>query len=140
VKLRAIARVDPTPQVGDKQSIEHTFTLEEVRAFAEASGDRGVQHLVPDAQGRLMVHGLLLGTLPTIVGGRMNFLAREMRFEFLRPVFTGEPVRCEVVVTRWEPAESRTLVSAEWECLNPAQQLVMRGGATGIVRTSSASV
>jgi len=120
--------------VGDKQSIEHTFTLDEVRAFVDASGDRGLQHVKPDSRGRLMVHGLLLGTLPTIVGGRLNFLAREMTFEFLRPVFTGEPVRCDVVLTKWEPAADRILVAAEWECANRDQLTVMRGRATGIVR------
>jgi 3-hydroxybutyryl-CoA dehydratase len=78
----------------------------------EASGDRGLHHVTPDAQGRLMVHGLLLGTLPTIVGGQLSFLAPEMSFEFLRPVFTGEPVRCDVVLTQWEPTGPRILVTA----------------------------
>ena len=81
-----------------------------------------------------MVHGLLLGTLPTTVGGQLNFLAREMNFEFIRPVFTGEAVLCEVVLTRWEPTGDRVLVSAEWVCYNQDRITVMRGGASGIVR------
>lgn len=100
----------------------------------DASGDRGVHHIIPDSRGRLMVHGLLLGTLPTIVGGRLNFLAREMTFEFLRPVFTGEPVRCDVVLTRWDAEGDRARVDAEWECVNHDQQIVMRGRASGVVR------
>lgn len=83
-----------------------------------------------------MVHRLLLGTLPTTVGGQMNFLAREMSFEFLRPVFTGEPVRCDVVLIRWEPAGNRVFVTAEWECFNEDHLIVMRGRASGIVRLS----
>jgi 3-hydroxybutyryl-CoA dehydratase len=122
------------PKAGECRSIDHTFTLAEVRAFAEASGDRGQQHITPDAKGRLMVHGLLLGTLPTMVGGELNFLAREMTFEFLRPVFTGEPIRCDVVLARWEPSGDRVLVAAEWECRNQDQEPVMRGSASGIVR------
>lgn len=91
---------------------------------------------MPDARGRLMVHGLLLGTLPTVVGGELNFLAREMTFEFLRPVFTGDTVRCEVVLTRWEPTGDRILVTAEWQCHNQDRAAVMRGRAAGIVRQS----
>lgn len=88
-----------------------------------------------DSQGRLMVHGLLLGTLPTILGGRMNFLAREITLEFLRPVFTGEPIRCDVVLTQWEPTGDRILVAAEWSCVNREQATVMRGRASGAIRT-----
>jgi 3-hydroxybutyryl-CoA dehydratase len=83
-----------------------------------------------------MVHGLLLGTLPTMVGGELNFLAREMTFEFLRPVFTGEPVQCDVVLTKWEPAGDRILVEAEWKCTNRDQLSVMRGRAVGVVRNA----
>ena len=126
------------PAVGDQRTIEHTFTLEEVRAYADASGDRGVQHLVPDPAGRLMVHGLLLGTLPTVVGGSFNFLAREISFEFLRPVWTGERVQCDVRLTQWEPADGRIRVSAEWTCRNPDNVTVMRGHASGIVRDDAA--
>ena len=125
------------PAAGQKRSIEHTFTFDEVRGFAVASGDHGLQHVAPDSQGRLMVHGLLLGTLPTQVGGEMNFVARTMEFEFLRPVFTGDSVRCEVVLTQWEPGPERTSVQAEWECRNQRDETVMRGRAAGIVRTAN---
>ena len=127
------------PKVGDRRTIEHTFTPGEVQAFVQASGDRGVHHVTPDASGRLMVHGLLLGTLPTVIGGELNFLAREMTFEFLRPVFTGDTVRCDVVLTRWEPSGDRILVTAEWECLNQHRAAVMRGQAKGIVRRPARS-
>lgn len=83
-----------------------------------------------------MVHGLLLGTLPTVVGGELNFLAREMTFEFLRPVFTGESVRCDVELTKWEAAGDKVLVEAKWECVNHEQVTVMRGRAAGIVRNA----
>ncbi|MCI4353556.1 MAG: hypothetical protein L3K14_09300 [Thermoplasmata archaeon] len=124
-----------TPKVGDRRSTEQTFAVEEVRAFGEASGDKGLRHVVPDAQGRLMVHGLLLGTLPTKIGGELNFLAREMALEFLRPVLTGDTIPCDVVLRRWKaPAERRTLVTAHRECTNQDRVVVMRGRADGLVR------
>src|SRR3712207_8738612 len=68
-------------KVGDVVSWERTFTVEDVRRFAEYSGDEGVHHLEPDEKGRLMVHGLLTATLPTKVGGDINFIARQVRSE-----------------------------------------------------------
>ena len=44
------------------------------------------------------MHGLLTATLPTKIGGDINFIAREMIFKFHRPVFSGDTVRCEVTI------------------------------------------
>jgi acyl dehydratase len=44
---------------GDTLSWTRTFTGEDIRDFARLSGDAGTHHLQPDAQGRLMAHGLL---------------------------------------------------------------------------------
>ncbi len=46
----------------------------------------------------LIVHGLLTTTLPTKIGGDLNYIARQMVFEFLWPVFTGDTIRCEVTI------------------------------------------
>jgi acyl dehydratase len=86
-------------QIGDTSSWERTFTIEDVQLFARISGDQGVHHMRPDKQGRILVHGLLTATLPTKLGGDLNFIAREMIFEFLRPVFTGDAIRCENTIT-----------------------------------------
>ena len=85
-------------KVGDTLSWERTFTEEDIRLFARFSGDEGEHHLEPDEKGRLMVHGLLTATLPTKLGGDMNFIARQLVFQFLRPVFSGDTVRCEVTL------------------------------------------
>lgn len=49
-----------------------------------------------------MVQGLLTATLPTKIGGDANVLARTMNFEFLKPVFTGDTILCEVTIDRYE--------------------------------------
>jgi acyl dehydratase len=59
-----------TMQVGDISVWERTFTEEDVRLFTRVSGDQGIQHMKPDEQGRLQVHGLLTATLPTKLGVR----------------------------------------------------------------------
>ena len=37
-----------------------------------------------------MAHGLFTATLPTKIGGDLNFIARELTFQFHRPVFAGD--------------------------------------------------
>lgn len=59
---------------------------------------KGIHHRTPDEQGRLVIQGLLTTTLPTKEGGDHKVLARTMNFEFLRPVFTGDTIICEVKI------------------------------------------
>jgi len=124
-------------KIGDKISWQRTFTEEDIHVFAKLSGDEGVHHLVPDAQGRLMAHGLLTATLPTKVGGDLNLIAREMTFEFLRPVFAGDTITCEVTLIELEPAEQYTRVGSSFVCRNQHSKEVMTGEARGVVRTNT---
>jgi 3-hydroxybutyryl-CoA dehydratase len=121
-------------KVGDVTSWQRTFSEDDVRLFNTISGDEGVHHTTPDEQGRLMVHGLLTATLPTKVGGDMNFIAREMRFQFHRPVFAGDTVSCEVTIVALEPADKYTNVRSEFVCRNQNGKEVMSGYALGVIR------
>src|ERR671933_144298 len=98
-------------QVGDVLAWERTFTEEDVRLF-----------------------GRLSGTLPTKIGGDLNVIAREMVFEFHRPVFTGDIVRCEVTIARLERVEGRTNMTATWVCRNQHGKDVLTGHVHGVVR------
>ncbi len=73
-------------QIGEKITFERTFIKEDVELFTKVSKDEGAHHITPDEQGRFVVQGLLTASLPTKVGGDSNVLARNMNFEFLRPV------------------------------------------------------
>jgi len=123
--------------VGDIRVWERTFTQEDIRLFARLSGDEGEHHLEPDEQGRLMAHGLLTATLPTKIGGDMNFIARQLIFKFLRPVFSGDTVRCEVTLTELAPGEPYTHVKSSWRCLNQHGKEVMTGEASGVILNTS---
>jgi acyl dehydratase len=121
--------------VGDVRVWERTFTEEDVRLFARFSGDEGGHHIDPDEQGRLMVHGLLTATLPTKIGGDLNFIARELTFQFHRPVFAGDTIRCDVTLVELEPADGYVRVLSRWVCRNQQGKEVMTGEARGVIRT-----
>jgi acyl dehydratase len=121
-------------KVGDVVAWERTFTDEDVRRFAEFSGDAGEHHLRPDEAGRLMVHGLLTATLPTKIGGDINFIARQLTFRFQRPVYSGDTVRCEVKIEELTDAGTYTLLKSSWVCRNQHGKEVMTGEAEGVIR------
>jgi len=122
-----------TLSVGQRFTWRRTFTVEDVRQFSELSGDRGVHHVQPDTGGRVMVQGLLTATLPTKIGGDLNFIAREMTFEFLRPVLTGETITTDVTFTKVEEQEGRLSASVEAVCINEAGEEVLLAHIRGFV-------
>jgi 3-hydroxybutyryl-CoA dehydratase len=124
-------------QIGDVVSWQRTFTEEDIRMFAKFSGDVGDHHLVPDDQGRLMAHGLLTATLPTKIGGDLNFIAREMTFHFHRPVFAGDTISCEVTLVDLATEEQFIRVVSKWVCRNQHAKDVMTGEARGVIRVNS---
>lgn len=121
-------------KIGDTLTWSRTFTGDEIRLFASLSGDEGVHHLVPDEHGRLMAHGLLTATLPTKIGGDLNFIAREITFQFLRPVFAGDTIECVVTLMELEPSDQLTRMSSKWVCRNQHGKDVMTGEARGVIR------
>lgn len=121
-------------KIGDKISWTRTFTEADIREFAKLSGDEGEHHFVRDEKGRLMAHGLLTATLPTKIGGDLNFIAREMIFRFVRPVFAGDTVECVVTLISTEPGDEYVKVVSEWTCTNQHGKEVMTGSASGVIR------
>jgi 3-hydroxybutyryl-CoA dehydratase len=121
-------------KAGDVLSWERTFSEDDVHFFARFSGDEGDHHLEPDKQGRLMVHGLLTATLPTKIGGDLNFIAREMKFEFLRPVFAGDTIRCDVTLVDFSLGAEFHQIRSQFVCRNQHGKDVMTGEAGGVIR------
>ncbi|MFC4553366.1 MULTISPECIES: MaoC/PaaZ C-terminal domain-containing protein [Halorussus] len=121
------------PEPGGVRRVERTFTPEDVRQFADVSGDEQPRHLEPDDRGRLMVHGLLTATLPTKIGGDLEVLARTMEFEFRRPVYTGETVVCEMEVEEVEERGDRYELVTSVVCENGDGEKVLTGEVDGLV-------
>ncbi|PEJ60108.1 MULTISPECIES: hotdog domain-containing protein [unclassified Bacillus (in: firmicutes)] len=120
-------------KVGDIISFERTFTVEDVELFTKVSGDAGAHHVTPDEQGRLVVQGLLTATLPTKIGGDHNVLARSVNFDFLRPVFTGDTIICEVTIEKYEKQENRLSILASFLCTNQNEKKVLSGSFSGVI-------
>ena len=81
-----------------------------------------------------MAHGLLTATLPTKVGGDLNFIARELTFEFHRPVFAGDTITCDVTLVELEPDGPVMRMVSTWVCRNQHGKEVMTGRARGVIR------
>ncbi len=122
---------------GQTFSWQRTFTREDVEEFARLSRDAGIHHMTQDPEGRIMVHGLLTATLPTKIGGDMNYIAREMTFQFLRPVFVGDTVHVDGTVTRVAQAEGFLQVAVAFECRNQDGKTVLTGTSHGIIRNQA---
>jgi acyl dehydratase len=112
---------------------ERTFTHEDVLEFARLTGDAGRHHETPGPDGRRIVHGLLTATIPTKIGGDLDYLAREMHFEFVRPVFTGDTIRCDVTITEAAHEEGRWRLAIEGTCKNQHGKEVLRMKTRGVV-------
>ncbi|WP_223700815.1 FAS1-like dehydratase domain-containing protein [Sutcliffiella deserti] len=119
---------------GEIHTWSRTFTEEETLRFAELSGDQGNHHMQHDEQGRLMVHGLLTASIGTKIGGDLNYIAREMNMEFIRPVFTGDTITCEATLTAVEQKEGYKKVTVHSTYTNQKDKQVLQGTSHGIIR------
>ncbi|HDR4420333.1 TPA: enoyl-CoA hydratase [Bacillus cereus] len=121
-------------KVGDVFKYERRFTEEEVFEFANITGDKGRHHMEYDENGRLMVHGLLTASIGTKVGEELHYIARELVSEFIRPVFTGDTITCELTLTNIEQMEGYKKVSIESVYRNQEEKTVLVGTSYGVIR------
>ncbi len=118
---------------GDTFTLERTFTLEDVETFTRVSGDRGEHHLEPDAKGRVMAQGLLTATLATQFGGSIDYLANEMTFRFVRPVFAGDTIHCLGECTEARDEPGRRWYAFKFAMKNQLDKEVLTGTVSGVV-------
>lgn len=121
------------PIEGATHTFERTFTLEDVRRFAEVSRDEQSRHTDPDEGDRVMVHGLLTATLPTKIGGDLEVLAHRMEFEFARPVYTGQTISCTWTNDAVEEHDDRSELTVDVVCVNDDDEIVLTATIEGIV-------
>ncbi|MFC6906088.1 MaoC/PaaZ C-terminal domain-containing protein [Halalkalicoccus tibetensis] len=121
------------PAEGATYTHERTFTNEDVRRFGELSGDTQPIHTDPDEEGRLIVQGLLTATIPTKIGGDLEFIARTMEYDFRRPVYTDETIGCEWTTESVVEREDRYEATGVAVCRNEEDVVVMRGQFEGVV-------
>ncbi len=129
-----------TLSVGDAAEMRKTIADEDVRAFAELTGDRNPVHLDEEYAagtrfGRRIAHGMLGASLISAVlanelpGRGTVYLSQRLRFT--APVFLGDTVTARVVVKGVR--EDEPVVTLETFCTNQRGERVVEGEAVVLV-------
>ncbi len=87
--------------VGQTFTFRRTFTEGDVALFCGVTGDFNPYHLDDTfAQeswfGRRIIPGLLTASMLTHIGGMIGFLAADMTFHYVAPVYVGDTITCVV--------------------------------------------
>ncbi|MDH4261914.1 MAG: dehydratase [Spirochaetia bacterium] len=107
------------------------ITREDIIKFAEISHDRGQHHV--DLKKKLLAHGLLVATLPTKLGGDLNFIASAIEFNFIKGVYEGETITCLAKVENLLEQEKRFKTKFSFYCVNESGEMVMEGTTKGMI-------
>ena len=129
-----------TLSVGDAAEISKTVTEEDVRAFAELTGDRNPVHLdegyaAGTRFGRRIAHGMLGASLISAVlanelpGRGTVYLSQTLKFT--APVFLGDTVTARIVVR--SVREDKPVVTLDTVCTNQRGERVVEGEAVVLV-------
>lgn len=123
-------------RVGDRASFRKTFTEDDVRTFAELTGDHHPAHFDgayarASRYGRPVVHGLLtaslLSTANALLLGTPGAVSIEQNVRFLRPVFLGDTITATSEVVKLVP--ERRWVRCKVTCTNQHGEEVLTGDA-----------
>lgn len=120
-------------QPGHRFSRSRVFSISDIAAFCELSGDRGRHHTEPDASGRLVVHGLLVISVSTTVGAEIHYVAHTMNWMFTRPAFTDDTITATLEVIKATPGDGRDAIEMSVRIVNQDGKVVARGETTGVI-------
>ena len=122
-------------KLGDTFSISRKFSEQEMIQFAEITRDYNPVHFderfteAKNFKGRIC-HGLLVASMITEIGGQIGWLASGMNFCFKRPVYFGDTVTCNFIIT---DIDDQGRSSAQVEYRNQDDILVLEAFLTGII-------
>jgi 3-hydroxybutyryl-CoA dehydratase len=125
---------------GDTASLSRAISDDDIRAFANATGDHNPLHLDEEFAkqtrfGKRIAHGMLSASLISAViaddlpGQGSIYLGQTL--QFLAPVFPGDTVTARVTVTSIR--EDKPIMNLETVCTNQRDEVVIRGEATVLV-------
>ncbi len=126
--------------VGQTFTFRRTFTDGDVALFCGVTGDYNPYHqddsfARESPYGRLTIPGLLTGSMLTHIGGMLGFLATEMNFEYLAPVYVGDTITCTVTITEKDEEKRRVNAAAGFVNQDSAEMLRARfSGFPGRIR------
>jgi 3-hydroxybutyryl-CoA dehydratase len=123
-------------RVGDVAEVSKTITDEDVRAFADLTGDHNPVHL--DDQyasntrfGRRVAHGMLTASLISsllankLPGEGTVYLSQSLKF--VAPVYLDDTVTARATVTGIR--EDKPIATLETVCLNQRGEMLVKGEA-----------
>jgi 3-hydroxybutyryl-CoA dehydratase len=121
-------------QAGQSFTYRRTFTEGDVALFIGVTGDLNPYHQDEMFASeswfkRRNIPGLLTASMATHIGGMMGFLATEMTFKYLKPVYVGDTITC--VVTIMEKDEEKRQVFCSVDYANQDGIEVLKGSFRG---------
>ncbi len=131
LRRKAVEGIRP----GDRFVLTRTFDRPDTEVFARITRDYNPVHFddrfssAKKFEGTIC-HGLLVGSMITEIGGQVGWLATGMAFKFKRPVYPGETIRCEMVITRVDRNRS---AAAEAVLTNQDGIVVMEAELSGFL-------
>ncbi|HUQ33461.1 MAG TPA: MaoC family dehydratase [Pyrinomonadaceae bacterium] len=125
-----------TIRVGDTAELSRTVTDDDVRAFADLTGDHNPVHLDEDYAsstrfGRRVAHGMLTASLISSVlanklpGEGTVYLSQTLKF--VAPVYLDDTVRARVTVI--EVRGDKPIATLETVCVNQRGETLLKGEA-----------
>jgi acyl dehydratase len=127
-------RIPQRAEVGARGSFSRTITEADVALFIGVTWDVNPLHTDETYArlarfGRRIVPGLLTASLVTHLGGLWAFMATDMHFEFLGPVYVGDTITATAEVI--EAVPEKGFVHLRVECVNAEGKAVLRGEVSG---------
>jgi 3-hydroxybutyryl-CoA dehydratase len=120
--------------VGQTFTFRRTFTEGDVALFCGVTGDYNPYHIdeafiQSSWFGRRIIPGLLTSSMITHIGGMIGFLASEMHFHYIEPVYIGDTITC--TVTFDEKDEQKRLFHATANLVNQEGVEVLKSSFSG---------
>jgi 3-hydroxybutyryl-CoA dehydratase len=125
---------------GDTASLSRTIGDDDIRAFANATGDHNPLHLDEEFAkqtrfGKRIAHGMLGASLiSAVIAGELpgqGSIYLGQTLQFVAPVFPGDTVTACVTVTSIR--EDKPIMKLETVCTNQRDEVVIKGEATVLV-------
>ncbi len=121
-------------QIGQQFTFRRTFTDGDVAIFCGVTGDYNPYHqdelfARESWFGRRNIPGLLTASMATHIGGMLGFLATEMSFQYLKPVYVGDTITCVCAVV--EKDEEKRQIACTVSYTNQDGVEVLKGSFRG---------
>jgi len=121
-------------EIGQVAKMWRVFHESDLKAFAELTGDFNRMHLENDADGNLLVHGMLCASMiPALFAERIPgsiYWSQELNFR--KPVFVGERVSARIEVQAKKSIRGHNVVKCLTE-IEKTEGIVIEGIAKVLI-------